>query len=80
MGQWFMQAEPFLQLFIPNATFFERSYCGGFLCIDVAPLLKFIGSDVVVEWTEAPELSMELDTLTFSFQCHLRGSLAVIFS
>ena len=59
MVQWFIQSEPFLQLFIPNATCFECSYCGGFPGIDVVSLLEFVGSHMVVEWTEALELLVE---------------------
>ena len=54
-----MQAEPFLQLFIPNATCFECSYYGGFLCIDVVLVLQFVGSDMVMEWAELSELIMK---------------------
>ena len=70
MVEEFRWAEPFLQLFIPDATCFECSHYGGFPGIDVVSLLKFAGSHMVVEWTEAPELLMELQALMFSLHCH----------
>ena len=73
-----MQAEPFLELFVPDAACLECSCCGGLLSIDVVLLADFVGPNMMVEGTEAPELSMELDTLTLSFQHHLWGSLAVV--
>ena len=53
MVQQFVWAEPFLELFIPNAACLECSHCGGFPGVDVVALLDFVGPCVVVEWTEA---------------------------
>ena len=71
MVQQFMQSEPFLQLFIPNATCFERSCCGGFPGIDVVSLLEFVGSHVMVEWTEPLKLVMEFQALVLSLSHQL---------
>ena len=80
MVQWFMWTEPFLQLFIPNATCFECPDCGGFPSIDVVLLLKPAGPDMVMEWTEALELSMEFEALTPPFHHHLQCLLAIVLS
>ena len=59
MVEEFGEAEPFLQLFIPDAACFECPHCGGLPGIDVVLLVDFVGPDVMVEWTEASELLME---------------------
>ena len=59
MVQQFIQSEPFFELFVPDAACFECSHHGGFLGIDVVPLVEFVGPNMMVEWTETPELLME---------------------
>ena len=73
-----MQSEPLLQLFIPNATCFERSHCGGLPGVDVVSLLEFAGSHMVVEWTEALELLVESWALTFALSDQPQCSFAII--
>ena len=53
-----MQAEPLLQLFIPDAIILECSYIGGFECVDLTGLLWFACSDMVMNGTELLELMM----------------------
>ena len=37
----------------------ECPCCGGFSGIDVVSMLEFVGSHMVMEWIEAPELVMQ---------------------
>ena len=66
-----MWAEPFLQLFIPDAACLECSYCGGFLGIDMVMLLKPARPNVMIEGVEAAELMMKLEALVPSLCDHL---------
>ena len=80
MVKHFVQTEPFLQLFIPDAACLECSHHGGFASIDVTLLLKFVGPDMVVECIEMLELMMGPESLVSSFCDQSQCLLAVALS
>ena len=73
-----MQAEPFLELFIPDAACLECSDHHSFECIDAVALLKFACPNMVVELTEALELTMESESMTSSIGDQLECALVVV--
>ena len=76
-----MQAEPLLQLFIPDAPCLECPHNGGLECIDLMSLLQFACSDMVMKRTELLELMMHpAETLAPSFGDQLHCLLLIVHS
>ena len=75
-----MQAEPFLQLFIPDAPCLECFHNGELECIDFVCLLEFVGPNVAVKWTQSLELVMNPETLVSSFGDQLQCSFPVVMA
>ena len=73
-----MQTEPFLELFIPDATCFECPDDGCFECGGSVKLLELACLHMVIKWTETLQLVMHPEALVLSFCDHLHCSFAVV--